>query len=191
MPRHSSHALLTHVGRERNPLRNRGGHRRQEQPAPLVIAPGDQRRRDRRKTQCQPRQAVNHVRQHLAHDRITISAHRLDPKLAPAITPHQLHKPRPPLRAMTPDRVKLGRGVQPGVVRLQDPQQPVALEIPLGGDGRVVSDDRGSSAGSPSATRTPAPTARSSRSSRRRDGSRCSDSARGPLTGCSQKIVDR
>ena len=75
---------------------------------------------------------MEHVRQHLAHDRVAVGAHRVDPKLALAIAAHQLDEAGQPLRAMAPDRVELRRGIQTGLVRLQDPQQPVALEVALG-----------------------------------------------------------
>ena len=76
---------------------------------------------------------MDHVRQHLADDRVAIGAHRVDPKLALAIAPHQLDEAGQPLRTMAPDRVELRRGIQTGLVGLQDPQQPVALQVALGG----------------------------------------------------------
>ena len=74
---------------------------------------------------------MEHVRQHLADDRATVGAHRVDPKSARAIAMHQLDEAGQALRAMAPDRVELRRGVQTGLVGLQDPQQPVALEVAL------------------------------------------------------------
>ena len=68
-------------------------------------------------------------------------AHRIDSKLAPAITLHQLDEARQALRPVPPDRVKLRRRIQTGLIRLQDPHQPVALQVTLGGDRFMVGDD--------------------------------------------------
>ena len=75
---------------------------------------------------------MQHVRQHLAHDRVTVGPHRVDPELALAIAVHQLDEARQALRTLAPDRVELRRGIQTGLVGLQDPHQPVALEVALG-----------------------------------------------------------
>ena len=84
---------------------------------------------------------MDHVRQHLADDRVAVGAHRIDPKLALAIAAHQLDEAGQALRAMAPDRVELRRGIQAGLIGLQDPQQPVALQVALGADRGVVGDD--------------------------------------------------
>ncbi len=84
---------------------------------------------------------MNHVRHHLADDRIPVSAHRLDPKLALAITSHEFNEARQPLCTLAPDGVELRRGIQAGFVGLKDPQQPVALQLALSGKRLVVSDD--------------------------------------------------
>ena len=78
---------------------------------------------------------------HLADDRVAVGADRVDPELALAIALDQLDKAGQALRFVPPDRVKLRRGIQTRLVRLQDPQQPVALEVALGADRGVVSDD--------------------------------------------------
>jgi hypothetical protein len=50
---------------------------------------------------------MDHIRRDLADDRVAIGAHRFDPKLALAITPHQLDEAGQALGPATPDRVKL------------------------------------------------------------------------------------
>ena len=53
-----------------------------------------------------------------------------------------------------PDRVELGGGVEAGLVGLDDPDQPVAVEVAVGGQPVVVADDRPAPpAGSPTAIR--------------------------------------
>ena len=84
---------------------------------------------------------MEHVRQHLADDRVAVGSHRVDPKLALAVAAHQLDEAGQALRAVAPDRVELRRGVAAGLVGLQDPQQPVALEVALCADRGVVGDD--------------------------------------------------
>jgi hypothetical protein len=77
----------------------------------------------------------------LAHYRVTSGAHSVDPKRALAVTADELDEAGQPLRAVAPDRVELRRGIQTGLVGLQDPQQSVALEVALGADRRVMSHD--------------------------------------------------
>jgi hypothetical protein len=42
---------------------------------------------------------------------------------------------------VAPDRVELWRGIQTGLVRLQNPQQSITIEVALCADRRVMSDD--------------------------------------------------
>ena len=84
---------------------------------------------------------MDHVRQDLADDRVTVGAHRRDSELPLAIASHQLREARQPLREAAPDGVELRRGIQAGLVGREDPHQAVALEVALGRDRLVVSDD--------------------------------------------------
>ena len=51
----------------------------------------------------------------------------------PAVAPHQQREAEPAVGAPAPDRFELGRGVEPGLVGLHDPEQAVALEVAVGG----------------------------------------------------------
>lgn len=113
---------------------------RKEHAAALVVEPGDERRRDRRLPQRQPRESVHDIREDLAHNRIARRSNRLDAEPPLAVTVDKLNKAGEPLRAVAPDRVKLRRRVTPGLVGLQDPQKAVALQIALRADRGVVRD---------------------------------------------------
>src|ERR1700693_3238375 len=52
-------------------------------------------------------------------------------------------EPRPAVRAVSPDRVELWRGVEPGLVGLDDPDQPIAVEVSVLREPVIVADDPG------------------------------------------------
>ena len=61
----------------------------------------------------------------------------------PAVAPDEQDEPGPVVGAPAPDRVELRRGVEPRLVGLDDPDQPVAVEVAVGAQPVVVADDRG------------------------------------------------
>ena len=81
------------------------------------------------------------VRQDLAHDRPPGVAHGGDVEAKPAVSVHELEKAGQALRAIAPDGVELRRGVQAGLVGLQQPQQAVALEVALAPHPFVMGDN--------------------------------------------------
>ncbi len=66
---------------------------------------------------------------------------------------HQEGKAQPGVCPTFPHWIELRRRVQARLVRLDQPQEPVALEVAVGAQPLVVAGDPGSAAGSPTAIR--------------------------------------
>ena len=118
-----------------------GLHLVEEEAAALVPEAVDDRRRDRRLAGGDPRQAPEHVGHHLADHRPAAVA---DPPRVPAQAPVARDQQRKAVAAVLeapPDRVELRRRVEPGLVRLDQPQQAVALEVAVRPQPLVVGRD--------------------------------------------------
>ncbi len=105
-----------------------------EEAASLVPEPLDQGRRRRGPAHRLQRERPHRVDQRLAEDRAAALADppRVEAELA--VAADQQREAEPAVGAPSPDRFELGRGVEPRLVGLDDPEQPVALEVAVGGE---------------------------------------------------------
>ena len=124
-----------------------------KRPRALVPEPLDQRRRRRGPAERLQRERPHRVDQRLAEDRPAASRIRRASKPSRRLCATSSGKPSAAVGAPAPDRFELGRGVEARLVGLDDPEQPVALEVAVGGSQSIWAPIRGSSAGSPTAIR--------------------------------------
>src|SRR5262249_51182961 len=104
----------------------------EEEAAPLVPETLDQGRCRRRPPQRLQRERPERVDEDLAEDRpaALADATRVEPEAAVAMD--QQREADPAIGPPTPGRVELGRGVEAGLVGLDDPEQAVPLEVAIG-----------------------------------------------------------
>ena len=99
------------------------------------------RGRDRGLAGGDPRQAPEDVGDDLAEHRTAGVENPPGVPAAPAVAGDQEREQRPGVGAQAPDRVELRRGVEPRLVRLDDPEQAVAVEVAVGLEPAVVGGD--------------------------------------------------
>ncbi len=100
--------------------------------------------RGRGATQCLQRERPERVDQGLAEDGAAAVAYAAGVEAEAAIAVDEEREADPRVRPPPPDRVELGRGVEARLVRLEDPEQAVPVEVAichqpigLGGDPRL------------------------------------------------------
>ena len=113
----------------------------EEEPAALVPEPLDQGRRRRGPAQRLQRERPERVDQGFAEDRAAAFADPPRVEAQPPVVVDEQGKAGPRAGAPAPDRVELGRGVEARLVGLDDPEQPVALEVAVGGKPVQVGGD--------------------------------------------------
>ena len=114
-----------------------------EQPGRVVVHPLDDRRGHRGSTERHQRQAVQDVGRHLAAHRAAGAGDPRQVIAEPAVAPHEQDEPEPVVGAPAPDRVKLRRRVEARLIGLDDPDQPVAVEVAVSAQPVVVTHDPG------------------------------------------------
>jgi hypothetical protein len=110
-------------------------------PAALVVEAREQRVGRRRAAHRLLAERPADVRQHLADDRPPGRGHAPQVESQPPVARDQHREQRPALRDAAPDVVELGRRVHARLVGLQQPQQPVAVEVAVLGQPCVVLGD--------------------------------------------------
>ena len=112
-----------------------------EEPAPLIPEPLDQGRRRRGAAERLQRERPEGVDQGLAEDRSAALADAPGAEFEPVVAADEQREAGPGVGAPTPDGLELRRGVEAGLIRLDDPEQAVALEVALGGQPLDLSRD--------------------------------------------------
>src|SRR3954447_5793404 len=112
-----------------------------EEAAPLVPEPLDDLGSYRGLAGRDPRETPQHVGDHLAEQGAAGAENAAGIPVETAIACDQKWEERAGVCAQTPDRIELRRGIEPRLVRLDDPEQPVAVEVAVRLEPAVVGGD--------------------------------------------------
>ena len=122
-------------------LADGGPDERVKQSRALVVAALEQRLGERRPAERGARERVQDVGRDLAHDRPARGGDPPQVVAEVAVVAHQRQEAGHVVRAPAPHGVELRRGVEARLVRLHDPDQPVAVQVAVVLEPVVVASD--------------------------------------------------